>query len=214
MEFLCIDHRNTFSIKRAALIVLFPSLGRAALCPALISTTFGRPWSSCGRCHSSGDEGTDLSVGEGGGVGVWPNRRRSSAIRARGFIFNSFIRVSAGNNGGEVQSGVLGSPVASVCVFHFPPRCLAAFCFTLFRRGYLLRRRVHFAPLLNKLPAPSVYPPKPLGGGLDGLFFFVLCNEVRRFYCFFPSLFSLTFFPPFSVVTRGSSEEVSSADQL
>lgn len=177
MVFLCIDHRNTFSIKRAALIVLFPSLGRAALCPALISTTFGRPWSSCGRCHSSGDEGTDLSVGEGGGVGVWPNRRRSSAIRARGFIFNSFIRVSAGNNGGEVQSGVLGSPVASVCVFHFPPRCLAAFCFTLFRRGYLLRRRVRFTPLLNKLIIIISYPrPRSIRrshwGGLYGLFFF------------------------------------------
>lgn len=130
MMFLCIDHRNTFSIKRAAFIFLLFSPNAPLYVHLVFRQYFQARGNSCGYCHTYGDAGSNHNVEKGDGVGVSLNWRRSYDIRVWGFIFNSFIRLSAGNNGGEEQSAVLGSPTESVCVIHFS-LCYPAF-FTFF----------------------------------------------------------------------------------
>lgn len=77
-----------------------------------------------------------------------------------------------------------------------------------FRRGYLLHWQFHFIALLNKLLIASVYP----GNRVWDEMHFSFSSSVTRFVVFIVFIFSSLFSP--CVVTRGSTKEVSSADQL
>lgn len=111
---------------------------------------------SCGYCHSYGEAGSNHTVEEEGDVRVSWNRRLSYDIRARGFIFNSFISCRQVTMAARCNLLCWGLPPRALVLFI--SRCVTFASFFSFRTSYLLRLQFRFTSLLNKLLLPSVHP--------------------------------------------------------